>query len=135
MPTRAPAGPEGRPGEDMDRLLVSALMRCGRANGSRCSPASTDAELANFYETLFTSEFGHYRVFLELARKMMVAPAVEARWQQLLAVEAGFWRAGDRSANPLRLIRSGCARPGEQFATLVQLRSLAAMTISPPSAR
>ena len=50
--------------------------------------ASADTELASFYETLFSSEFGHYRVFLELARKMTDASAVEARWQQLLAAEA-----------------------------------------------
>jgi tRNA-(ms[2]io[6]A)-hydroxylase len=50
--------------------------------------ASGDAELAGLYETLFASEFGHYRVFLELARKLADAEAVEARWQQLLAAEA-----------------------------------------------
>ena len=80
---------KGDPAEILDRLLVSALIEvrsCERF--AMLAAASGDAELAGFYEALFASEFGHYRVFLELARKMMVAPVVEARWQQLLALEA-----------------------------------------------
>ena len=80
---------KGDPAEILDRLLVSALIEvrsCERF--AMLAAASGDAELAGFYEALFASEFGHYRVFLELARKMMDAPVVEARWQQLLALEA-----------------------------------------------
>jgi tRNA-(ms[2]io[6]A)-hydroxylase len=80
---------KGDPAEILDRLLVSALIEvrsCERF--AVLSAASGDAELAGFYETLFASEFGHYRVFLDLARKMADAAAVEARWQQLLAAEA-----------------------------------------------
>ena len=80
---------KGDPAEILDRLLVSALIEvrsCERF--AVLAAASGDAELASFYEALFASEFGHYRVFLELARKMMDAPVVEARWQQLLASEA-----------------------------------------------
>jgi len=80
---------KGDPAEILDRLLVSALIEvrsCERF--AMLAAASGDAELAGFYEALFASEFGHYRVFLELARKLMDAPVVEARWQQLLALEA-----------------------------------------------
>jgi tRNA 2-(methylsulfanyl)-N6-isopentenyladenosine37 hydroxylase len=80
---------KGDPAEILDRLLVSALIEvrsCERF--AFLAAASGDAELAGFYEALFASEFGHYRVFLELARKMMDAAVVEARWQQLLALEA-----------------------------------------------
>jgi len=80
---------KGDPAEILDRLLVSALIEvrsCERF--AMLAAASGDAELTGFYEGLFASEFGHYRVFLELARKMMNAPVVEARWQQLLALEA-----------------------------------------------
>jgi len=80
---------KGDPAEILDRLLVSALIEvrsCERF--AVLAAASGDAELAGFYGALFASEFGHYRVFLELARKMMDAPVVEARWQQLLASEA-----------------------------------------------
>ena len=68
--------------------------------------ASADAELAEFYEALFTSEFGHYRVFLALARKMEDEAAVEARWQQLLAAEAEILAA--QEAGPR--IHSGCGQ-------------------------
>jgi tRNA-(ms[2]io[6]A)-hydroxylase len=80
---------KGDPAEILDRLLVSALIEvrsCERF--AVLAAASSDAELAGFYETLFGSEFGHYRVFLELARKVDDAAGVDARWQQLLAAEA-----------------------------------------------
>jgi tRNA-(ms[2]io[6]A)-hydroxylase len=80
---------KGEPAQILDRLLVSALIEvrsCERF--AVLAAASADTELASFYEALFSSEFGHYRVFLELARKMTDAAAVEVRWQQLLAAEA-----------------------------------------------
>jgi tRNA-(ms[2]io[6]A)-hydroxylase len=80
---------KGDQAEILDRLLVSALIEvrsCERF--AVLAAASGDAELAGLYEALFASEFGHYRVFLELARKMADAAAVEARWQELLAAEA-----------------------------------------------
>src|ERR1035437_416515 len=80
---------KGDPAEILDRLLVSALIEvrsCERF--AVLAAASIDAELAGFYEGLFASEFGHYRVFLELARKMADPAAVEARGQQLVASEA-----------------------------------------------
>ena len=61
---------KGDPAEILDRLLVSAVIEvrsCERF--AVLAAAGRDAELAGFYEALFTSEFGHYRVFLELARK------------------------------------------------------------------
>jgi tRNA-(ms[2]io[6]A)-hydroxylase len=98
---------KGDPGEILDRLLVSAVIEvrsCERF--AVLAAASSDAELAAFYEALFSSEFGHYRVFLELARKMADRAAVEARWQQLLASEAQI--LAGQEAGPR--IHSGCAR-------------------------
>jgi tRNA-(ms[2]io[6]A)-hydroxylase len=98
---------KGDPAEILDRLLVSALIEvrsCERF--AALAGASGDAELAGFYEALFFSEFGHYRVFLELARKMASAAVVEARWQQLLASEAQI--LARQEAGPR--IHSGCAR-------------------------
>jgi tRNA-(ms[2]io[6]A)-hydroxylase len=98
---------KGDPGEILDRLLVSAVIEvrsCERF--AVLAAASSDAELAAFYEALFSSEFGHYRVFLELARKMADRAAVEARWQQLLATEAEI--LARQEAGPR--IHSGCAR-------------------------
>jgi tRNA-(ms[2]io[6]A)-hydroxylase len=80
---------KGDPAEILDRLLVSALIEVRSCERFAVLAAATaDAELASFYEALFSSEFGHYRVFLELARKISDPAAVEARWQQLLAAEA-----------------------------------------------
>jgi tRNA-(ms[2]io[6]A)-hydroxylase len=80
---------KGEPAEVLDRLLVSALIEvrsCERF--AVLAAASDDVELAGLYHALFSSEFGHYKVFLKLARKISKKEAVEARWQQMLAAEA-----------------------------------------------
>jgi tRNA-(ms[2]io[6]A)-hydroxylase len=98
---------KGDPAEILDRLLISAVIEvrsCERF--AVLATASDDAELAGFYEALFSSEFGHYRVFLELARKMSKAAVVDARWQELLAAEAEI--LARQEAGPR--IHSGCPR-------------------------
>ena len=75
--------------ETLDRLLVSALIEarsCERF--AVLAAASDDAELAAFYKALFSSEMGHYKVFLKLANKVADKETVEIRWQKLLAAEA-----------------------------------------------
>ena len=75
--------------ELLDRLLVAALIElrsCERF--SVLAGASEDAELANFYHSLYASERGHYRVFLSLARKFTEESALAQRWQQMLVSEA-----------------------------------------------
>jgi tRNA-(ms[2]io[6]A)-hydroxylase len=99
---------KGDPAEILDRLLVSALIEvrsCERF--AVLAEAGTDAELTSFYEALFASEFGHYKVFLELAGKMAEAAAVEARWQQLRAAEARI--LADQAPGPR--IHSGWTAP------------------------
>ncbi len=109
---------KGDPAEILDRLLVSAVIEvrsCERF--AVLAAASRDAELASFYEALFTSEFGHYRVFLELAGKMAERTAVEARWQQLLAAEADILlrqEPGPRIHSGL--IQSGLIHSGDAHA-------------------
>jgi tRNA-(ms[2]io[6]A)-hydroxylase len=44
--------------------------------------------MAGFYRALFSSERGHYRVFLKLAYKVGVPDAVEERWKWMLESEA-----------------------------------------------
>jgi tRNA 2-(methylsulfanyl)-N6-isopentenyladenosine37 hydroxylase len=81
---------KGGEGELLDRLFVSALIEarsCERF-AILAEAAGDDAELAAFYNALFNSEFGHYKVFLRLAHKIRGAAAVESRWQQMLAAEA-----------------------------------------------
>jgi tRNA 2-(methylsulfanyl)-N6-isopentenyladenosine37 hydroxylase len=79
----------GRNGETLDRLCVSALIEarsCERF--SVLARATTDPELAAFYKALFSSELGHYKVFLKLAYKMAPKAEVSARWEQMLQHEA-----------------------------------------------
>jgi tRNA 2-(methylsulfanyl)-N6-isopentenyladenosine37 hydroxylase len=77
--------------ELLDRLLVSALIEvrsCERFAVLAAAAAEEDNELAAFYKTLFSSEMGHYKVFLNLANKVAPNGTVEARWQYMLAAEA-----------------------------------------------
>ena len=50
--------------------------------------ASEDAELAALYTALYSSELGHYKVFLKLAHKIAKKEVVDARWQEMLVSEA-----------------------------------------------
>lgn len=83
---------KGEPTELLDRMLVSALIEvrsCERF--AVLAEASRDAELAAFYRSLYASEFGHYTVFLKLARQF--SKGVDERWQEMLAAEAGILAA------------------------------------------
>ncbi|MCC6368061.1 MAG: hypothetical protein IT165_31435 [Bryobacterales bacterium] len=80
---------KGQAAEALDRLFVSALIEarsCERF--AVLAEAAEDEELAGFYRALFTSEFGHYKVFLKLAYKVAKKVAVDARWSEMLAAEA-----------------------------------------------
>jgi tRNA-(ms[2]io[6]A)-hydroxylase len=82
---------KGKPSELLDRLLVAALIEvrsCERF--AVLAAASTDAELAGFYRTLFSSELGHYRIFLHLAGKFTAEAELNARWKEMLAEEAAI---------------------------------------------
>ncbi|MCA9296237.1 MAG: tRNA-(ms[2]io[6]A)-hydroxylase [Phycisphaerales bacterium] len=75
--------------ELMDRLLVSALIEarsCERFEilGRRCD----DPVLQKIYSELWASEHGHYLVFLDLARQVVPADIVDARWDEMLTLES-----------------------------------------------
>ena len=75
--------------ELLDRLLVAALIElrsCERF--SVLAAASTEPELTGFYRTLFSSELGHYRVFLHLAGRFTAQRELDGRWAEMLAAEA-----------------------------------------------
>jgi len=79
----------GEIGDTIDRLFVSALIELRSCERFAVLAATApDPELAAFYTALFSSEMGHYKVFLKLAGKIAPKPDVEARWQQMLAAEA-----------------------------------------------
>jgi tRNA-(ms[2]io[6]A)-hydroxylase len=98
---------KGTPSELLDRLLVAALIEvrsCERF--AVLAAASSDAELAGFYRSLYSSELGHFRIFLHLAGKFTDQAELDARWQQMLAAEAAILAAQE----PGPRIHSGCAR-------------------------
>jgi len=76
-------------GELVDRLLVSALIEARSCERFEVlSRLCVDSELAQFYRSLWSSEFGHYKVFLRLAGEIAAAEEVRVRWQELVADEA-----------------------------------------------
>ena len=79
----------GKAGETLDRLCVSALIEARSCERFFVLASTTaDEELAAFYRALFSSELGHYKVFLKLAYKMAPAEEVGARWEHMLDREA-----------------------------------------------
>jgi tRNA-(ms[2]io[6]A)-hydroxylase len=77
--------------ETLDRLFVSALIEARSCERFAVLAAVTaDAELGAFYKALFSSELGHFKIFLRLAHKIDTRYAVEIRWQQMLASEASI---------------------------------------------
>jgi tRNA 2-(methylsulfanyl)-N6-isopentenyladenosine37 hydroxylase len=82
-----------QPAEILDRLFVSALIEarsCERFAVLAAASQSQDEELAAFYKALYSSELGHYRVFLKLAHQLAKKELVDARWKEMLASEAGI---------------------------------------------
>jgi tRNA-(ms[2]io[6]A)-hydroxylase len=80
---------KGEANDTLDRLFVSALIEarsCERF--AVLAEVAPDEDLATFYRALFSSELGHYKVFLKLANKIAGRSAVEARWRQMLDAEA-----------------------------------------------
>jgi tRNA-(ms[2]io[6]A)-hydroxylase len=80
--------------ETIDRLFVSALIEarsCERF--AVLATAADDAELAAFYQALFTSELGHYKVFLRLATELAPSDEVDRRWMEMLQAEAAILAA------------------------------------------
>jgi tRNA-(ms[2]io[6]A)-hydroxylase len=80
----------GQPEEAIDRLFVSSLIEarsCERF-AVLAEAAQNDPELAAFYTALFSSELGHFKIFLRLAYKLGDRDALDARWDEMLAHEA-----------------------------------------------
>jgi len=75
--------------EIMDRLLISALIEARSSERfALLAAAAEDRELIRLYRELFSSEAGHYHVFLDLARELPDASGLEARWDTMLEREA-----------------------------------------------
>ena len=98
---------KGKASELLDRLLISALIElrsCERF--SVLAAVAEDNELASFYRALFSSERGHYRVFLGLAGQFTRNAEPGARWREVLVSEARI--IGEQEPGPR--IHSGIPR-------------------------
>ena len=83
---------KGRGSDELvDRLLISALIEirsCERFDLLARHCRGRDATLYRFYHRLGSSELGHYHVFLRLASLTVPTSAVDARWCEMLDIEA-----------------------------------------------
>lgn len=90
---------KGSAGETVDRLFISALIEarsCERFAVLAQAATESDPDLAAFYQALFSSEMGHYKVFLKLADRIatpegpqaMRKASMEVRWREMLEAEA-----------------------------------------------
>lgn len=72
-----------------DRLFVSALIELRSCERFEIlSRHATDPELAKLYKGLWTSEHGHYKIFLDAASHVLSKKEVELRWHECLIREA-----------------------------------------------
>jgi tRNA 2-(methylsulfanyl)-N6-isopentenyladenosine37 hydroxylase len=84
------------PGKAVDRLLVAGLIEarsCERFDLLRRHVQ--DAELANFYGSLFESEARHHSTYVRLAKLFAKDEVVDRRLDELAAQEAEIIAAGD----------------------------------------
>lgn len=73
----------------MDRLLFAAMIEARSCERFRIlSENISDPDLAEFYRELMISEAGHYRVFINFARKYCNREETDKRWEQFLEYEA-----------------------------------------------
>lgn len=81
-------------GGDRDRQLVERLLICALIEARSCerfrllSLELKDAEMRDFYHHFMVSEAGHYKLFLQLARRYGEEEEVMRRWKEILAAEA-----------------------------------------------
>lgn len=78
----------------LDRLLVASVIeRRGRERFALIADALTDSLLARFYQRIAASEDRHWQLFLDLARRECPDADIDARWDQIAAVEADIIRS------------------------------------------
>jgi tRNA-(ms[2]io[6]A)-hydroxylase len=85
----------------VERLLINALIEARSCERFRLLwKEIKDKDLSDFYHELMTSEAGHYKVFLALAKEFGDPVAVTARWKEILGRESELIRTleprGDR---------------------------------------
>jgi tRNA 2-(methylsulfanyl)-N6-isopentenyladenosine37 hydroxylase len=73
----------------VEKLLMNALIEARSCERFRLLwKEIQDQELSQFYYELMVSEAGHYKNFLSLAKEYMEPSLVDARWREILELEA-----------------------------------------------
>lgn len=85
----------------LEKLLINALIEARSAERFKILWKNIgDPELSKFYYELMVSEAGHYKNFLQLAKKYLPEERVMSRWHELLEQEAQIMKnlevRGDR---------------------------------------
>jgi tRNA 2-(methylsulfanyl)-N6-isopentenyladenosine37 hydroxylase len=85
----------------LEKLLIGALIEARSCERFRLlSEQLEDEKLRNFYYQFMVSEAGHYRLFLDLAKKYSPEETVRKRWKEWLVYEADIMKRleirGDR---------------------------------------
>ncbi|MFB1003002.1 MAG: tRNA-(ms[2]io[6]A)-hydroxylase [Bacteroidia bacterium] len=81
-------------GDHIEKQLVEYLLAFAMIEARSCerfrllSEYITDPELQHFYHEFMVSEAGHYRAFLDLAKKYSSTEHVAQRWAEWVAFEA-----------------------------------------------
>jgi tRNA-(ms[2]io[6]A)-hydroxylase len=84
------------PGRGVDRLLVAALIEARSCERFSClRDHIQDAELAEFYGSLFESEARHHATYVHLAYDFAAAAEVRKRLDELACAEADIVNQGD----------------------------------------
>ncbi len=80
----------------LEKLLMNALIEARSCERFKMLWKNIpDQELSKFYYELMVSEAGHYKNFLQLAKKYLPEEQVNQRWRELLAEEAEIMRSLD----------------------------------------
>lgn len=85
----------------VEKLLISAMIEARSCERFRLlSLYIQDDELKEFYREFMESEAGHYHMFIHLAKSVLPADYVQARWNEFLIQEAEIMKnmelRGDR---------------------------------------
>lgn len=75
----------------MDRLLTASIIEArGAERFALVANALEAGPLKQFYQSIARSEERHFELFLNLARRYLDAGDIDARWSELLDIEAGI---------------------------------------------
>ncbi len=73
----------------LEKLLIAALIEARSCERFRILSLYIQEEsLRDFYHSFMVSEAGHYRMFIDLAKKYASESTVKKRWQEFLDAEA-----------------------------------------------